>query len=223
MTRATTIKAGIRSFFKPKVTVIPNGVNLKRYAPLLDRKQKIALRREAALPEDGHLLLFAAHNFRLKGLKEALQGLSRYGPSARLVVVGRGRKERYQKLCLMLGVEKRVHFLGARSDMNRIFRSADLLLHPTYYDPCSLVVLEALGSGVPVITTRCNGAAELMEGGKGGKVLDRPDDDEAMADALKAILDAGRYASYQEEAARLGASCTFTEQVNRMERWIAGP
>ena len=47
-------------------------------------------------------------------------------------------------------------------EMRNAYFAADFLVHPTFYDPCSLVVLEALACGLPVITTRANGASELL-------------------------------------------------------------
>ena len=47
-------------------------------------------------------------------------------------------------------------------------------MQPTYYDPCSLVVLEALACGLPVITTAQNGASELLTDGVDGYVLTAP-------------------------------------------------
>ena len=44
------------------------------------------------------------------------------------------------------------------------YAAADLYVHPTFYDPCSLVVLEAAACGLPIITSRYNGAAELFRG-----------------------------------------------------------
>lgn len=199
------------SAFKPRVTVIPNGVDLRRFAPVLDVEEKRALRRKFGLPSDGPLVLFVAHNFQLKGLKHAMDGIRLHG-KARLAVVGRGRAP----------AGDRIHFLGEQEEMKPIFGMAEVLLHPTFYDPCSLVVLEALGCGVPVITTRYNGAAELMEGTEAGRVLDEPTDQEGMASALEELLDPAAYGDFQENAARLGAQCGFNEHVTSMEAWLLG-
>jgi UDP-glucose:(heptosyl)LPS alpha-1,3-glucosyltransferase len=55
---------------------------------------------------------------------------------------------------------------------------------PTFYDPCSRFILEALAAGKPVITTRFNGASELFTNNRHGRVIDRPDNITALADAL---------------------------------------
>jgi UDP-glucose:(heptosyl)LPS alpha-1,3-glucosyltransferase len=189
---------------RPRVSIIPNGVVPSR---LTDAGEKRALRLRYGLPPDGPLALFAAHNFRLKGLRHAVKGIALHG-RVRLAVAGRGRAP----------AGDRVHFLGEQDDMNPLFNMADVLLHPTFYDPCSLVVLEALGAGVPVITTRYNGAAELMEGTGAGKVIDEPQDHQAIASALEEILDQHRV--FQEKALSLGARCDFHTHAQRMEAWL---
>ena len=66
------------------------------------------------------------------------------------------------------GSSETVHFLGYHDDIRECFASSDFFVMPTYYDPCSLVVLEALACGLPVITTVQNGASELYQRRPGG-------------------------------------------------------
>lgn len=208
---------------RPQVRVIPNGVDRSRYHPGLRETHGPGLRRKLGIPPSRRVLIFAAHNFRLKGLWEAIHGMHRYclqGGDPILVVAGRGRIKRYRKLSRRLGLEDRVFFLGDQEEMGPLYGMADVLIHPTFYDHCSLVVLESLGSGVPVITTKHNGASELMSKGRAGSVIDDPRDHEAMARALRKILDEGRYEQYRDEAIELGAQYDFKEHVDRMERWI---
>ena len=58
-------------------------------------------------------------------------------------------------------------FLGHRADPKDAYFAADFLVHPTFYDPCSLVALEALACGLPVITTRYNGAERTADAAGG--------------------------------------------------------
>lgn len=66
---------------------------------------------------------------------------------------------------------------------------ADALVHPTYYDPCSRVVLEALSCGLPCLTTKFNGAAEVMSDGREGFVIDSPDDIGLWARRIRELAD----------------------------------
>ncbi|MBU0755782.1 MAG: glycosyltransferase family 4 protein [Planctomycetes bacterium] len=210
--------------WKPDVSIIPNGVDRNRFCTRPVQARNGSYRHRLALPTDCRLLLFVAHNFRLKGLEEALQGMAEYrirrkSPFA-LLVAGNGKSKTFTGSIRRLGLHDHIFFLGAVSDMPALFSEADLLLHPTFYDPCSLVVLEALGSGVPVITSQYNGAAELMAGCRAGKILSDPRDPHSMADALEAILDSNHRQTYRDNAHTLGTRLDFQHHVHCMEDWI---
>jgi UDP-glucose:(heptosyl)LPS alpha-1,3-glucosyltransferase len=140
------------------------------------------------LGERGRLLLVVANNFRLKGVESAIRLLAGLKASwagrAALVVVGRDDSHGYAALARALGVGEQVHFAGAVDDVPAMYAAADVLLHPTWYDPCSRVVLEALTVGLPCITTRFNGAAEAIKRPEQGAVVDTPADVSAMLSAL---------------------------------------
>ena len=79
---------------------------------------------------------------------------------------------------------QRVVFLGHFSHIQSILSIADVAVLPTFYDPSSRVVLEALGAGKPVITTKFNGATDLFVNQRHGRVIDRPNNIEALAEAI---------------------------------------
>ena len=91
-------------------------------------------------------------------------------------MVGKGRAERYAALTRKLGLSEQVRFWGPQAEVAPFYQAADLLALPTLYDPCSNVVLEALGCGCPVITTAANGAAEFITPGENGEIVPSPDD-----------------------------------------------
>jgi glycosyltransferase involved in cell wall biosynthesis len=154
--------------------LLRTGVDLERFRPA-GREERASLRARLGLPA-GALLLFVGHNHRLKGLATALRALDLL-PGATLAVVGGGRR----------GVRGRVQWRGEDAALPEILRAADLLLHPTYYDTASRVVLEALASGVaPVTTARDGNADHAAEGG--GAVLDGPGDPRALAGAVERLL-----------------------------------
>jgi len=71
--------------------------------------------------------------------------------------------------------------------MQRLYRAADLLVHPTFYDTAARVVLEALASGVAAVTTVRDGNADLAVAG-GGAALEDPADASALAAAVTRLL-----------------------------------
>jgi UDP-glucose:(heptosyl)LPS alpha-1,3-glucosyltransferase len=156
-------------------------------------------------PEDT-VGLFVAMNYRLKGLAPLLEAFALVAhPSARLVVVGHPKFGRYERQARLLGIGDRVIFLGHRADPKDCYFAADYLVHPTFYDPCSLVALEALACGLPVITTRFNGASELLSPPSDGLVIDDPHDAASLAAAITHMLDRG-YLRDASAAARLASS-----------------
>jgi UDP-glucose:(heptosyl)LPS alpha-1,3-glucosyltransferase len=107
-------------------------------------------------------------------------------------VVGKGPVGRYQRLAARLGLGSNLKFWGPQADAAPFYQVARVLALPTIYDPCSNVVLEALGCGCPVVTTGANGAGEFISPGVNGAVLDRPADTASLRLALEEYLDRGR-------------------------------
>lgn len=170
-----------------RLRVVFNGVSFIPPLPPQAAAQRVAVRAELDLTPESPLLLFAAHNFRLKGLRELLSVLP-HVPEATLAVAGRDDAAPWRRRAERLGVAPRVRFLGPRDDLAALYSAADVLVHPTWYDPCSRVVLEALRCGLPAVTTRLNGAAEAIADPLRGRVIERPDDTAALADAVRGAL-----------------------------------
>jgi len=173
---------------EPAPRVLRTGVRLDAYYPADD----VAAERGRLGLSAEPLLLFVANSFELKGLRTVLRALARVR-GARLCVVGEGKDRPFRRLATRLGVAPRVEWRGHEPDLPRLCRAADVLVHPTYYDTAARVVLEALASGVPPVTTCRDGNADLAEAG-GGVVLDDPADAPALAAAVENLLDAGREA-----------------------------
>jgi UDP-glucose:(heptosyl)LPS alpha-1,3-glucosyltransferase len=113
------------------------------------------------------------------------------GRGAELWVLGRGRRGPYERRARSLGVAAAVRFLGPRPGAERYYAAADVYAHPTYYDACSLAVLEALASGLPAVTTASNGAAGYVLEGECGFVLPEADDAAGLADRILRCLAPG--------------------------------
>jgi len=169
-----------------RIRVVFNGVDFTPLPPHEAAATRAALRARLGLDERTPVLLFVAHNFALKGLRELLSALPRVPGT--LVVAGRDRPRRYAARAARLGVAQRVRFVGVETPVRDWYAAADVLAHPTWYDPCSRVVLEALSAGLPVVTTRYNGAAEVVQPTGCGRVVAEPADTPALAAALHEAL-----------------------------------
>ena len=163
------------------ISVILNGVDLAEFSP------GPADRRSLGLPDGVRLALFAGDlKSPRKNLETVLRALPMV-PGLHLAVAGPHVGTPYPGLAEKLAVEERVHFLGFRRDMPALMRAADLFVFPSRYEACSLVLLEALASGVPVVTTRSAGGSELISE-EVGVVLDHADDGQALADTLLTLI-----------------------------------
>ena len=80
-------------------------------------------------------------------------------------------------------------FLGPLNHIHDALSITDVAVLPTFYDPSSRFILEALTAGKPVITTRYNGACDLFTENRHGKVIDNPTDAEELADAIEFFTD----------------------------------
>ena len=148
--------------------------------------------------------LFVGNDFERKGLATTVEAVKR-SPPWRLAVVGRGRAV----------AAERVEFLGPRDDLPALYRSADVLLHASRHDPCSLATLEALASGLPVIGTDRDGATEAMVDGRHGFVL-RGRDAGAMAQRLGELLDPARRDRMREACLELRSTLSWEAHVDRV-------
>lgn len=165
--------------------VIYNGLDRRRFSPDAVRIRRPVISAELGLSGAECPIVFVGSGFARKGLAFLLQALARLNdPRSLLLVVGQGRTEPYQRLARRLGIAPQVRFFGPQAQVEQFYAAAAVVALPTIYDPCSNVVLEALGCGRPVVTTAANGAAEFITPGENGVILARPDDLDGLAGAL---------------------------------------
>lgn len=139
-------------------------------------------RRRLGLGESDLAVLFAGSGWERKGLHYAVQAVEGVnGGKTCLLVAGAGDTTRYRS--------NRARFLGPVADMRPYYAAGDLFLLPSIYDPFSNACLEALASGLPVITTRSTGCSEIIAPGVDGEVLEDPEDVPAMTRAIEGWQD----------------------------------
>lgn len=205
----------------PRVRVVFNGINAIDL-PEPDRSTARAeIRGQYHVADDTLLLLFMAHNFRLKGLCPLIDAIAQVtragGPLLRLLVVGRDNPVRFQGRIETLGVGQHVTFAGPTQRSAAFWAAADVCVHPTYYDPCSRVVLEALWHGLPCITTAWNGAAEVIRDGVEGFVIDTPDNVPALAEAIARMASPERRRTMGQNARMLRPRISMTRHVEELD------
>jgi UDP-glucose:(heptosyl)LPS alpha-1,3-glucosyltransferase len=211
-----------------RLEVVYNGVDLARFAPR-PAAERAQWRRAIGSASEEVVFLFLGKGFARKGLERGLRAfqlLAAREPRARLWVVGRDSSQRwYEELSHELGLEQRVRFLGERRDPELCLAASDVHLLPTWYDSFAFTVLEALASGVPVITTDRAGAAELIDRGVHGEVVSADSDPSMLAEALLPWCDdarrAGAAAPARARAELHGFESTMTRMIEVLEEVAA--
>ncbi|WP_341315784.1 glycosyltransferase family 4 protein [Paraburkholderia sp. IMGN_8] len=192
-----------------RLAVIHNGVDIEEFRP------GEVPRARFGLPEGPFMLLFAG-DLRVprKNLDTVLRALAAT-PGVHLAVAGGLRNSPYPALAESLGVSNRVHFIGFIKEMPDLMRSVDAFVFPSRYEAMSLVLLEALASGLPVVTVRTAGGAEVIGAGC-GTVLDNPDDAAGLAAAIARLAQDHQYTKRMRTAARtLAQTLTWQIMANR--------
>lgn len=193
------------------VHVVHNAVDVEEYTPARRLELREEMRARWSIPAEALCLLFLGHNFRLKGLWQMLEVLPRLGKLDRpvhLLVAGKGtgepQRRKARRLVRALGLERQVTFAGDVRPSLHAHAAADALLHLSWHDSFGFVSLEAMASGLPVVTTRYVGAAELIVDGESGLLVDPAKDEEIIA-AIRRLADDGARARMGAAAAVEGA------------------
>ncbi len=173
-----------------RLHVIYNGVDLERYHPSLAREHRSAMRERLGIPQGSKTLLFVGAGFERKGVKVLLDAFNRIRHEpVFLVVVGRDRHaRRFEAYARSLGLAEKIHWAGPQSEVAPWYGLADAFVLPTLYDPFPNAALEALASGVPVVTSRQCGTAEIIREGWNGFVCADPCDAGELAQNLRKAL-----------------------------------
>lgn len=185
------------------VTVIHNGVDPERFHPRHREEGGADLRRSCGFTPAHQVVLFLGSGYARKGLDrviDAFPAVLAKRPLARLLVVGYDSAwERYEARAKSLGLTNAAHFLGGRRDAPVCYGAGDLYVLPTRYDPFANSTLEALATGLPVITSDANGGSEVMTPGEHGLVLPLTAATETLADAMVAWTDPDRLHSVRAD------------------------
>ena len=162
------------TFPAERIHLVRNGVDVARCRS----GNRAKTRAQFGVRDDEFLLLFAGSGWERKGLAFVLAALRRLGdPRIKLLVAGKGKRP-----CC---APANAIFAGPMSNLEDAFAAADLFVFPPIYEPSANVCFEALAAGLPVVTSACNGAAEIIEPDINGTVVKEPDDIAALVEAIR--------------------------------------
>jgi UDP-glucose:(heptosyl)LPS alpha-1,3-glucosyltransferase len=174
-----------------RIVVIPNGVKTdKRINTTAADTLRSHILAKLKLKEADNpvFFLFVANNFRLKGLAPLIQAMriavrKKSERQAYLIVAGHGKEKKYRRL-LDVSAAKKILFLGPLNHIQNALSIIDVAVLPTFYDPSSRFILEALAANKPVITTKLNGATDLFVHNRHGIIINSPENIEALVEAI---------------------------------------
>ncbi len=169
--------------------VISNGVPTDRYArPQIPRKE---WRAREGFRENDVLFVCVARFWPQKNhallLKAFLQGPAS-DPNAHLVLVGEGGlQKQLEEQAKKLGLSRQVHFLGLRTDIPEVLGAMDVFVLSSDYEGNPLSVMEAMASGLPIVSTAAGGVPDLFESGKEGLIV-QPGDVQGLSNFMSFLL-----------------------------------
>jgi 1,2-diacylglycerol 3-alpha-glucosyltransferase len=174
-------------------TTISNGISLKTFHSQLSSDQNTALRKRLDLPPAVPVILHVGRLDIDKNVERVVQAAAQamQQTEAHLLIVGDGsQKQLLMKLCETLKVDDRVHFPGyiaLQDGLPEIYRLASLFVTASEIEVQSLVLLEAIASGLPIVAIRATFVPEIVHDGVNGFLAESGDMD-GLTNAISTLL-----------------------------------
>jgi UDP-glucose:(heptosyl)LPS alpha-1,3-glucosyltransferase len=197
-----------------RISVVYNGLDLSRFP--MERKEEARgrFRNRFGIGDDETAFLFVGSGFARKGvgaLVRAARRLAEKERPFRVILAGKGNPGPYLRVA---GTARgNLLFCGPVKSVEDYFLGADVFVFPTVYDPFSNACLEAMAAGLPVITSRGNGASEFLRDGHSGFVLEDPMDDALLSERMEFLFDVKVQERMGGEARRASEKATLERNV----------
>ena len=171
------------------ISVVYNGVELTRFHPDNKSKFRARIREELRISENSILILFVGSGFERKGLKSLLLATHHFRPEDwRLLILGKGKWNKYLQFAPE-NLRSRIIYKEPIPDIEKYYSAADIFALPSIYEPFGNANLEALASGLPVITTRNCGSADIIQHGENGLIVETPESSREIAKNINILFD----------------------------------
>ena len=170
------------------IEVVYNGTNIDEFNPKNIQLYKDEIRKKHLIKENEIVLLFVAAEFKRKGLKVILEAMTKLDKNIKLLVVGGDKKEEFELIISKYNLNNRIIFTGKTKDVYKYYAASDIFVFPTKYEAFGQVITEAMATGIPVITSKCAGAAELVEDKKEAILLKNPEDSLELAEKIEYLI-----------------------------------
>jgi UDP-glucose:(heptosyl)LPS alpha-1,3-glucosyltransferase len=171
------------------IAVLPLGFDPRAFDAGCRANMRDEIRRRLGYGPDDRVLVFVANELERKGFGVLLDAVARL-EDARVKVLGAGRlaPDAYRGQIERLGLTERIRWEGSSADIGALHAASDVFVLPSRYEAWGLVIVEALGSGLPVVTSRLAGAAIAVRDRETGWLLDDPENPAELAEALRWAL-----------------------------------
>ena len=192
------------------IEVVYNGVDTKKYHPENRLKFRTEIREKHGFADEDFLVLFVGSGFERKGVEYLIKAVESVPVPVSVMIVGKGSGQKFRQM----SQKQKIVFCGPQKEIHKYYAAADLFVFPTLYEPFGNVHLEALASGLPVITTKNSGASEIIKEGVHGFVIKMPADVAAIGEKIHFLVnDSEKLESMSESARRLAEEFTFEKNI----------
>jgi UDP-glucose:(heptosyl)LPS alpha-1,3-glucosyltransferase len=196
------------------IVVIPNGIDLDEFNPKNKELFREEIRRRYNIPEDTILLIFVGYYFERKGLRYAIEALSRLkDENVGLLILGGDNRGPYLGLAEKIGVLDRVIFAGHQPAPQRFYGASDIFVFPTSYEAFPHALLEAAATGLPILATKVNGVEDLLREGVNGFYIEQ--NGEMIAKRVKELVHNAELRLRLGREARLSAEEYSWDRITR--------
>ncbi len=205
------------------VRVLHNGVDLDRFHPKGRQLFFEEIRASLGLPPEEMVLLFVGSDWWRKGLDTVFRAVAQLDEreELRILVLGDDkRRADFEALAQQLGLRDRVSFVSLHPWPEKVYAACDVMVLPTRHDPFANVTLEALAAGLPVVTSRTNGAVEAIRENPALSIVDDPNDADGFAEALRGQLRTEGIQERRAAAREAAAECGEGAAVDRWEAFL---
>lgn len=202
---------------KSRIQVVSNGVNTKRFTP--SPKNKL-LRNKLGISENDVVFFFLGRLDRDKNVKTLVEAMPHTAQNVKLLVVGRGRKkDELHALATKLNVENKIIWVDyiKDSDMTSYYNAADCFSIMSPYEVQSIVTLQAVASGLPVIAAKAGALPELAHDGENGYLV-KTYDYRALANKMNLLAKSKSLRNkYGEESRRISLAHDKAKNLKKLE------
>ncbi|MBO4553192.1 glycosyltransferase family 4 protein [bacterium] len=198
------------AFPEERIITIYNGIDQTEFHNKGREEARQKLTQANAIDPQKRIVLFSANNYKRKGLPEAVEALLKTKDPSRfaLVVIGKPDKGLRSALKRKIGDSFQTVWLSRVDDPAEYYRGADLMLFPTHYDSFANVTAEAMLCGLPLITTKDAGGAEMVTPGVNGFVVENSSKTKEMAEALDFLLDGEKLRDFSKNSPNTAKNLT---------------